>query len=85
MDTSPHCIEEVDMKTFTFTIEQIKEIYAAGIERGRDEATAEDWGSPTWGEKYDECVDVMARIVNAGKNGDDPEHVDFAVIREWFK
>ena len=73
------------MQTFTFTIDQIKEIYQAGIKRGSDEATAFEWGSHASGKQYDECVDAIHDIVNADKNWGDPDYVDYSVVEGWFK
>jgi hypothetical protein len=41
-------------KTFTFTIEQIKDIYRAGIRRGQEEATSFEWGSSPTSKEFDE-------------------------------
>ena len=73
-------------KTFTFTIEQIKEIYRAGIRRGSDEQCAYDWGTRASGGEYDECIEVIHTIVNEGKEvWDDPDYSDWKVIESWFK
>ncbi|CAB4131714.1 hypothetical protein UFOVP132_224 [uncultured Caudovirales phage] len=73
-------------KTFTFTIEQIKEIYRAGIRRGSDEQCAYDWGTRASGGEYDECIEVIHTIVNEGKDvWDDPDYSDWKVIESWFK
>ena len=41
-------------KTFTFTIEQIKEIYSAGIRRKENQQCAYDWDTRAGGGEYDE-------------------------------
>ena len=73
-------------RTFTFTIEQIKEIYRAGIKRGNDEQCAYDWGTRASGGEYDECVEVIHDIVNKGKDiWDDPDYITWNTIESWFK
>ena len=74
-------------KTFTFTIEQIKGIYNAGIRRGMDEATAYDLrpfvGS---GDQYDEAVDWFHDFVNTGVDWQDEEnYVKYDTVKSWFK
>lgn len=73
------------MQTFTFTIEQIKEIYNAGIVRGSDEASAYNCGAYTSGKQYDGCVDVIFYIVNDGKKWGEPEYTNYNEVEEWFK
>ena len=72
-------------KTFTFTIEQIKEIYQAGIRRGNDEQCAHDWGTSTYGSEYGECVMALHDIVNADKRWSDSGYTGYDVIEKWFK
>jgi hypothetical protein len=72
------------MTEFKFTIDQIKDIYRAGIRQGIDEATAFDWGSSTFGNQFDECADAIHDIVNEGKAFDDPEYVSYSTVRSWF-
>ena len=69
----------------TFTIEQIKDIYRAGIRRGEEEQCAYDWGSSPSGHEFDECVEAVYDIVNVGKNWEDKDFVGYDTIREWFK
>ena len=72
-------------KTFTFTIEQIKHIYQAGIRRGSDEQSAHDWGCRPGGKEYDECVDAIHDIVNEGKQWGAPDYTEWGTIENWFK
>lgn len=72
-------------KTFTFTIEQIKEIYNAGVRRGNEEYCSHDWGGFPSGGYYDECVEAIHTIVNEGKEWEDPDYSDWKVIESWFK
>jgi hypothetical protein len=74
-----------DTRTFTFTIEQIKDVYRAGIRRGEEVQSAYDWGSSTNGHEFDECVEAVYDIVNVGKNWEDKDFVSYDSIREWFK
>ena len=62
-------------KTFTFTIEQIKQIYDAGVNKGFSSR----------GDRYDECVEEIYYIVNEGKSWDDPDYADFTAVVGWFK
>jgi hypothetical protein len=71
-------------KTFAFTIEQIKEIYRAGIRRGGDEATAYEWGSTPTGQEFDDCVDAIYDIINKGIDWEDPSHTSRRDIESWF-
>ncbi len=72
------------MTEFKFTIEQIKDIYRAGIRQGQDEATAFDWGSSTFGNRFDECVSAIHDIVNEGKTFDSPDYVLYSTVESWF-
>ena len=72
-------------KTFTFTIDQIKQIYQAGVRRGGDAQCAYDWGCRPSGNEYDECVEVIQDIANDGKKWDDPDWTDWKTVNEWFK
>lgn len=72
-------------KTFTFTIEQIKDIYRAGIRRGSEEECSYQCGSSATGRTYDNCIDAIHDIVNEGKQYDHPEYKDWDKISDWFK
>lgn len=73
-------------KTFTFTIEQIKDIYRAGIKRGNDEQCAYDWGNRASGGEYDECVEAIHDIINKDKDyWSDPDYINWDTIESWFK
>ena len=72
-------------KTFTFTIEQIKEIDCAGIRRGENQQCAYDWGTRASGGEYDECVEAIHDIVNKDfKRGDD-NYTSYGEVENWFK
>ena len=72
-------------KTFTFTIEQIKEIYQAGIRRGENQQCAYDWGTRAGGGEYDECVEAIHDIVNEGKPRGAPDYTEWDTVEKWFK
>jgi len=72
-------------KTFVFTIEDVKAIFNAGVRRGKDEASAYEWGCPTFGWEFDECCDAMEDIVNKNVHWEDPAHIDYNTIKAWFK
>lgn len=68
-------------KTFVLTIEQIKDIYRAGINRGHEEECSFQWGSRTQGNQYSGCIDVMYDILNENKNSvDHPDFIDYSVV-----
>lgn len=72
-------------KTFTFTIEQIKDIYRAGIRRGSDEQSAHDWGCRASGKTFDECVEAVHDIVNEGKKWGEDDYIEWSAVESWFK
>lgn len=72
-------------KTFTFTIEQIKEIFRAGISRGAEEEASFQCGSRTTGNQFDKCVEAIHDIINEGKDWRDEGYVDIFVVDSWFK
>ena len=72
-------------KTFTFTIEQIKDIYRAGIRRGSDEQCAYDWGAHASGGEYDELIDTIHDIVTEGFKFGDVGYPSYMDVQAWFK
>ena len=62
-------------KTFTFTIEQIKQIYDAGVNKGFTYSA----------DRYDDCVQEIHYILNEGKTYGDPDYADFTTVVGWFK
>ena len=72
-------------KTFTFTIEQIKDIYQAGIRRGESQQSAYDWGSRASGDEYDECVEAIHDIVNEGFKWGDVGYTHYTDVEDLFK
>jgi hypothetical protein len=68
------------MTEFKFTIEQIKDIYHAGISQGQDESSYFRSG----GDRYYECVSAIHDIVNEGKAFDNPDYVSYDTVRGWF-
>ena len=72
-------------KTFTFTIEQIKDIYRAGIRRGENQQCAYDWGTRAGGGEYDECVEAIYDIVNEGFKWGDDNYTSYGEVENWFK
>lgn len=72
-------------KTFTLTIENIKDIYRAGVRRGENEQCAYDWGTSAGGSTYDECVEAMQDIVNEGFKWGDVGYTDYSDVESWFK
>lgn len=71
-------------RTFTFNIDQIKEIYRAGISRGHDEEASFQCGSRTYGKEFDNCVSVLCDILNEGA-GFGEDIVDIFEVERWFK
>lgn len=72
-------------RTFTFTIEQIKQIYEAGISRGSSEEASFQCGSRATGCRYDDCVDAIHDIINDGKKWGEDGFVSLNEIDTWFK
>ena len=72
-------------RTFTFTIEQIKQIFEAGIRRGSEEEASYQCGSRTCGNKFDQCVEVVTDIINEGKKWGEESHTDIFEVERWFK
>ena len=64
-----------EQKTFTFTTEQIRDIFRRGFD---------------YGERYDHdtdggITDVIHDIVNEGVRWPSDDYVSYDVIKEWFK
>lgn len=72
-------------RTFTFTIEQIKEIFRAGVSRGHEEEASFQCGSRTCGKQFDRCVEVIHDIINEGKDWREEGFVDIFEVDSWFK
>lgn len=77
-------IQVID-KTFILTIDQIKEIFRAGISRGHDEEASFQCGSRTAGKEFDNCAAVVCDIINEGKEWGDEGYVDIFEVDSWFK
>ena len=67
------------------TIEQIKDIYRAGIRRGHDEATAFDCGSITHYPWITELEEAMYDILNEGKSLGDVDHISYDTVKEMLR
>lgn len=68
------------MTQFNLTMDQIKEIYEAGIRRGNDEATAHDWGTSPSGSKFDELESAMHDVLNEGVKWGEDGYVDYDAV-----
>ena len=66
-------------KTFTFTADQVKEIYKAGIRQGYEEYYRYVSLTRYW-ELYDEIHD----IVNEGKEFGADDRIDYGTVKSWF-
>lgn len=74
------------MIKMTLTIEDIKEIYEAGIRRGEEQQSAYDWGSVPISRKFDECISSLYDIVNKDKNSiDHDDYIEYSEVERWFK
>ena len=71
------------MPEFILTMDDMKVIYKAGIERGIEESSAYEWGGPVSGNKYDELVDAIHGLINKKKSIDDEDYVDYSTIKKW--
>jgi hypothetical protein len=56
-------------KTYALTMDQIKQIYEAGVRS----------------ENRRDIVDDIHSIVNEFKNWVDPDYIDYHVVERWFK
>lgn len=72
-------------RNFTFTIEQIKDIYRAGIRRGQEENSAFECGSSPTSKQYDELEEAVHTIINDGKNWEQEDYVSIFTIERWFR
>lgn len=68
----------------TFTFEQVKQIYEAGIRRGESQQSAYEWGCSAGGSKWDDAIEIIVDIVNAQVPVEN--HYDtYKVVEGWFK
>lgn len=72
-------------KTFTFTIEQLKDIFRAGISRGAEEEASFQSGSRATGWQFDGLVHEVYNIINEGKRWGDKGHHDIFEVDKWFR
>jgi hypothetical protein len=72
-------------RTFTLTIEHIKQIFEAGVRRGQEEQSAFEWGSHPTGRKYSECIDALYNIVYEDKEWGEGGWKGFEEVESWFK
>jgi hypothetical protein len=75
-----------DGKTFTFTNEQVIDIFKAGIRRGSEEEACYQSGCKPEGRQRDELINAVYDIVNEGKNFiDNTDYISHSVVESWFK
>lgn len=67
-------------KTFTLTASQLRTIFDAGVQRGHDEYNY----SYGIGSYYDDLIDEVHDIVNAGISRDDDRYVTVATVKGWL-
>lgn len=72
-------------KTFILTLEEVKEIYRAGIARGHDEEASFQCGSRTVGKEFDNCVNTLYDMLNEGKKWDSDDWIHLEEIESWFR
>lgn len=70
------------MVTYILTMEQIKDIYRAGMNRGESEASAFDRGYSASGREYDNLEEVMCEILNCDKVWGQKDYVEYDEIRK---
>lgn len=58
----------------------LKAVYAGGIKRGSDEASAYEWGASPSGKQYDDLVEAIYDYINDGKKYDHPNYVTWDVV-----
>ena len=59
------------MTEFKFTIDQIKDIFQSGVDRGHDEAADLKWGSFSSECRFSGCIGAVYDTINHGKKYDD--------------
>lgn len=75
-----------DGKTFTFTKEQVIDIFKAGIRRGSEEEACFQAGCRPEGRQRDELISSVYDIVNEGKNFiDNNDYINYDTVESWFK
>jgi len=67
----------------TFTFEEVKQIYEAGIRRGESAQSAYDWGCGASGGKWDEAIDAIVEMVDG--DPDSKDYNNYAKVAAWFK
>lgn len=73
------------VKTFTFNISQVKDIFRAGISRGAEEECAFQCGGRVSSKEFDELINVIHDIVNENKPWGSDGWVSWEEIESWFK
>ena len=72
-------------KNFTFTAEQVREIFRAGVSHGESRQSAYDCGSHCHEREIDCIVEAVNAIVNDGVKWEDTRRVSWDTIEGWFK
>ena len=72
------------MTEFKFTIDQIKDIFQSGVDRGHDEAADLKWGSFSSECRFSGCIGAVYDTINHGKKYDDADYVSYDVVEKWF-
>ena len=52
-----------------FTVDELRQIFKAGVEQGQDEATSYDWGQPSRHESYRAFFEAVRDVLIARKGG----------------
>lgn len=76
---------EVNNMKFELTLEDIIDIFRAGVDRGNDEATSYEWGcSPT--SSFNSCLAYAIKdVLNKDKKWDDSDYIQVETVMEWIK
>lgn len=72
-------------KNFTFTAEQVREIFRAGVSHGESRQSAWECGSSCHEREINCIVEAVNDIVNDGVKWDDTRRVSWDTIEGWFK
>jgi hypothetical protein len=65
-----------DVKTFEFTIEEIRRIFEAGVRHGEDVQSSHDWGTTPQNNANQEIISVLQDILYDRRREEHPDAYD---------
>jgi len=72
------------VSTISLTLDQVRDIFRAGMQRGSSEQSAYEWGSLASGKPDDELADALYEIAVDGVAFDNPERTGYGTVEEMF-